>query len=53
LLLARLDGDGDNLKLAVELAIASLQGIVLKTYEASVKHLGPDESVPQVSYRPT
>jgi hypothetical protein len=53
LLLARLDATPDNLKQAVEVAIASLQGIVLKTYEASIKHLGPDKSVSKVCHRPT
>jgi len=48
LLLARLDEAPDDLKTAVELAIGSLQGIVLKTYEASLTHLGPKESTPQV-----
>ena len=48
LLLARLDETPDDLKQAVELAIGSLQGIVQKTYETSVRHLGRDEPTPQV-----
>lgn len=49
LLLARLDQNPDDLRTAVELATASLQGIVIKTHEASSRDIGPNDSLPQVS----
>ena len=49
LLLARLHQTPDDLKTAVELALASLQHIVLKTYEASSGHQAECTSLPEVT----
>lgn len=49
LLLARLDQTPDNLKLAVELALASLQHIVLKTYEYTTTQANSDPKSPEVT----
>lgn len=48
LLLARLDQAQDDLKTAVELALASLQHIVQKTYDFSISHIGADKPLPEV-----
>ncbi len=48
LLLARLEQTPDNLKTAVELALASLQHIVLKTYEYSTAHTDSKPKSPEV-----
>ena len=48
LLLARLDQTPDDLKRAVELALAGLQHIVSKTYEASNSQTSSDNKSPEV-----
>ena len=49
LLLARLHQTPNDLKMAVELALASLQHIVLKTYESSTSHLSKGSPLPEAS----
>lgn len=48
LLLARLDQKPNDMKMAIEMALASLQAIVYKTYEYSTRHLEGKQLVPEV-----
>ena len=48
LLLARLHQFPDNLRLAVELATASIQGIVCKTYNSSAQNITAADPLPKV-----
>ena len=48
LLLARLHQFPDNLRLAVELATASIQGIVLQTYNRSAQYITAADPLPKV-----
>lgn len=52
LLLARLDQYPNNLRRAVELATASLQGVVRQTYETAIRHIDPSDPPAKVAMWP-